>query len=159
MADPSTPLKDLVAGRAVENHLIVAMTTLFIYDAVLTFSTEVKYVWFHQWNFGRIAFHFNRIWGLLITVITLPATFSHSTSRKTFVLSHFANSRRFTMLQVPGDINRRIWVRSCFSGSQHYLCHDPAHVDSLRQEENNTLVRCTTRFGTSQSSLTHPLAH
>ncbi|KAG9091870.1 hypothetical protein FS749_016174 [Ceratobasidium sp. UAMH 11750] len=109
MADPSTPLKDLVAGRAVENHLIVAMTTLFIYDAVLTFSTEVKYVWFHQWNFGRIAFHFNRIWGLLITVITLPATFSHSTSRKTFVLSHFANSRRFTMLQVPGDINRRIW--------------------------------------------------
>ncbi|KAG8692957.1 hypothetical protein FRC08_009430 [Ceratobasidium sp. 394] len=68
MADPSTPLKDLIAGRAVENHLIVAATTLFIYDAVLTFSTEVKHIWFHQWNFGRISFHFNRIWGLLITV-------------------------------------------------------------------------------------------
>ncbi|KAG9091871.1 hypothetical protein FS749_016175 [Ceratobasidium sp. UAMH 11750] len=72
MADPSTPLKDLVAGRAVENYVTIAVTTLFIYDTILTFGAEVKYVWFHQWNFGRVAFHFNRIWGLLITVITVP---------------------------------------------------------------------------------------
>ncbi|CCO34311.1 hypothetical protein BN14_08408 [Rhizoctonia solani AG-1 IB] len=54
-------IENLVVGMEVTRYLALASLSFALYDIVSTIDLESKYVWSTPWNFGRIAFHFNRI--------------------------------------------------------------------------------------------------
>ncbi|CAE6537758.1 unnamed protein product [Rhizoctonia solani] len=61
----------------VAKKLALVAVTFFAYDMLLTLETEIKYVWSAKWGYGRAAFHFNRIWSILILAVYLPMIFGY----------------------------------------------------------------------------------
>ncbi|KAG9106071.1 hypothetical protein FRC07_008968 [Ceratobasidium sp. 392] len=59
----------VVYQDAVGDYANVAVIALFVYDTLITLDAEVKHIWSSPWTFGRISFHFNRIWGIVIICI------------------------------------------------------------------------------------------
>ncbi|KZO97688.1 hypothetical protein CALVIDRAFT_57756 [Calocera viscosa TUFC12733] len=53
-------LAEYLSGRRVNNDIAVASATLQGYDYLLTLQDEVDFVWFAQWNAGKILFYLNR---------------------------------------------------------------------------------------------------
>ncbi|EUC60276.1 transmembrane protein, putative [Rhizoctonia solani AG-3 Rhs1AP] len=61
----------------VAKNVALASTTFFVYDMLITLGPEVRYVWSAKWGYGRVAFHFNRIWSILVLGIYLPMIFGY----------------------------------------------------------------------------------
>ncbi|CEL55913.1 hypothetical protein RSOLAG1IB_01925 [Rhizoctonia solani AG-1 IB] len=73
-------IENLVVGMEVTRYLALASLSFALYDIVSTIDLESKYVWSTPWNFGRIAFHFNRIFAPSIQIVHLISLFRFSPS-------------------------------------------------------------------------------
>ncbi|GAB1524434.1 hypothetical protein RhiTH_007588 [Rhizoctonia solani] len=56
----------------IAKNLALVSVTFFVLDLFVTFETEIKHVWSSKWGYGRIAFHFNRIWSILVLGVYVP---------------------------------------------------------------------------------------
>ncbi|KAH7336852.1 hypothetical protein B0J17DRAFT_665097 [Rhizoctonia solani] len=61
----------------IAKNLALASVTFLVYDMLITLGPEIKYVWSAKWGYGRIAFHFNRIWSILVLGIFVPLIFGY----------------------------------------------------------------------------------
>ncbi|CAE6535099.1 unnamed protein product [Rhizoctonia solani] len=61
----------------VAKNLALASVTFFVYDMLITLGPEIRYVWTAKWGYGRIAFHFNRVWSIIVLGIYLPLIFGY----------------------------------------------------------------------------------
>ncbi|KAH7335859.1 hypothetical protein B0J17DRAFT_729741 [Rhizoctonia solani] len=50
----------------IAKNLALASVTFFVYDLLITIGPEIRHVWTSKWGYGRIAFHFNRIWSIIV---------------------------------------------------------------------------------------------
>ncbi|CAE6400648.1 unnamed protein product [Rhizoctonia solani] len=72
------PLLDLIleAYHKVEiaKNLALVSVTFFVYDLLITIEPEIRHVWSSKWGYGRMAFHFNRIWSIIVLGVYVPIT-------------------------------------------------------------------------------------
>ncbi|CAE6451049.1 unnamed protein product [Rhizoctonia solani] len=68
-------IENLAIGMEATRYLALASLSFLLYDIASTIDLESKYVWSAPWNFGRIAFHFNRVFAPLIQILHLISLF------------------------------------------------------------------------------------
>ncbi|KAG8741272.1 hypothetical protein FRC10_003054 [Ceratobasidium sp. 414] len=59
-------VKEVLLTTGLTNYVTVATTALLVYDCFITLSAEVEHIWSSRWTFGRMSFHFNRVWSVFI---------------------------------------------------------------------------------------------
>ncbi|CAE6439885.1 unnamed protein product [Rhizoctonia solani] len=64
----------------IAKNLALVSVTFFVLDLLITLEPEIKYVWSSKWGYGRIAFHFNRIWTIAVLGVYVPMVFRHNVS-------------------------------------------------------------------------------
>ncbi|CAE6433963.1 unnamed protein product [Rhizoctonia solani] len=64
----------------VAKKVALASATFFVYDMLITLEAEIRYVWSAKWGYGRVAFHFNRIWTIAVLSVYLPMIFGYDVS-------------------------------------------------------------------------------
>ncbi|KAF8526777.1 hypothetical protein JB92DRAFT_2869328 [Gautieria morchelliformis] len=74
-------LPNLTAVFTAKSSLVAAFTYLS-YDHVITFDTEIAYVWKTPWSFGKGLFIFNRYFGLIYFLATVYVSFLSSLTNK-----------------------------------------------------------------------------
>ncbi|KAG9099197.1 hypothetical protein FRC07_010552, partial [Ceratobasidium sp. 392] len=89
-------------------RLGLASLTFLLYDMILTLPAEMKYIWGTRWTFARIAFHANRVLGVLGTVMLVTVSFTTDLSERVHVglpslrITVFAQTQ-ISELVVPGS--------------------------------------------------------
>jgi len=58
------------------SNVLVACTSVLIYDYIITLGQEVKYIWLKPWRFGTVLFMANRYLSFLTTFTTLYLEFA-----------------------------------------------------------------------------------
>ncbi|KAG8699864.1 hypothetical protein FRC08_005066 [Ceratobasidium sp. 394] len=54
-------------------YVAIAGSTLLVYDWALNLELEIAYIWKTPWSIGRVVYHFNRVWPLIIIGSVLPS--------------------------------------------------------------------------------------
>ncbi|KAG8699151.1 hypothetical protein FRC08_005483, partial [Ceratobasidium sp. 394] len=89
MALTEQDIFNLIDLRAAQMHatqyLSVASWTVLAYDWIISIDVEARFIWQASWSLGRMIYHFNRIWPLIIvcTSIVLFAPTPSPTARQT----------------------------------------------------------------------------
>ncbi|QRW24061.1 hypothetical protein RhiXN_10385 [Rhizoctonia solani] len=109
----------------IAKNLALVSVTFFVLDLFVTFETEIKHVWSSKWGYGRIAFHFNRIWSILVLGVYVPMIFSHDVSIPRLVIFTLdTNVSQAYPSQVSQD-NNFLWLWCYYPDIQHnhpYVC-------------------------------------
>ncbi|KAH7333581.1 hypothetical protein B0J17DRAFT_709213 [Rhizoctonia solani] len=78
MSLPGLGSKDIVGTilfyhdqQQLAKYLFVASITLLVYDWALNFDLEVAFIWGHTWSWGRVIYHTNRAWPIVLLGCTL----------------------------------------------------------------------------------------
>ncbi|KEP51581.1 putative transmembrane protein [Rhizoctonia solani 123E] len=79
--------ENLVIGMQNTRYLALASLTFVLYDIVSTIDLESKYVWSAPWNFGRAAFHFNRLLAPMIQIVQIVSLFRFHPSPRFCVIT------------------------------------------------------------------------
>ncbi|CAE7081446.1 unnamed protein product [Rhizoctonia solani] len=79
--------ENLVIGMQNTRYLALASLSFLLYDILNTISLEKKHVWSTPWNFGRIAFHLNRIFAPTIQIIQIVSLFRFRPSPRFCVIT------------------------------------------------------------------------
>ncbi|KAJ1300493.1 hypothetical protein OPQ81_005307 [Rhizoctonia solani] len=62
----------------IAKNLALVSVSFFVYDLLITIGPEIRHVWSSKWGYGRIAFHFNRIWSIIVLGVYVPMIFGYN---------------------------------------------------------------------------------
>ncbi|KAG8731540.1 hypothetical protein FRC12_019687 [Ceratobasidium sp. 428] len=68
-------LEELYTATEATKYLALASCVFLICETITTLPEEVRYVWNSRWSFGRVMFHANRVWGLVMLLGYVPSMF------------------------------------------------------------------------------------
>ncbi|KAJ1300737.1 hypothetical protein OPQ81_002380 [Rhizoctonia solani] len=78
MSLPGLSLGDIIekitfyhSQHQLAKYLAVVSITLLVYDWILNIDLEVAFIWQQSWTWGRVVYHANRIWSLVLLGTTL----------------------------------------------------------------------------------------
>lgn len=96
----------------IAKRIAVAGVAFFVYDLLITLDAEIKYVWKSKWSFGRTAFHFNRVWSIVVLCVYIPMIFSHNMDLTTCrrVITFYGYGVIFLILNTTIVMSLRVWI-------------------------------------------------
>ncbi|KAJ1302513.1 hypothetical protein OPQ81_002832 [Rhizoctonia solani] len=99
---------------AAEKTKVIALiaSTILVYDIVLTLPAEIRYIWSMRWSFARVAFHMNRLWGLLLLGVYVPTLFMHNLNTQVCIVinTYYIYGTAVTATIVAIIIIMRVWI-------------------------------------------------
>lgn len=104
--------ENLAIGMAATRYLALVSLTFLLYDMLTTMGTEVKYVWATPWNFGRIAFHFNRLFAPSLQTLQVISLFRFHPSPQFCIItsSIYVWGTCATVVGVMSVLVARVWL-------------------------------------------------
>ncbi|CAE6533032.1 unnamed protein product [Rhizoctonia solani] len=132
----------------IAKNLALVSVTFFTYDSLITIEPEIRHVWSSKWGYGRMAFHFNRIWSIIVLGVYVPMIFSYNVpipgtlhaythARCRRVITFYGYSLILLIFNTSIVMSLRAWIlfdRNPFvfaSGSHHRLPHDITKTSDL----------------------------
>ncbi|KAJ1308067.1 hypothetical protein OPQ81_002133 [Rhizoctonia solani] len=105
-------VESLVIGMQVTRYLALASLSFLLYDIVSTINLERKYVWSAPWNFGRVAFHFNRFFAPTIQIVHIISLFRFYPSAQFCITTSgiYAWGTCITVAAVMIVLVARVWL-------------------------------------------------
>ncbi|CAE6535473.1 unnamed protein product [Rhizoctonia solani] len=104
--------ENLAIGMQATRYLALISLSFLLYDIVSTIDLESKYVWSAPWNFGRIAFHFNRILAPSIQILQIVSLFRFHPSPHFCVITSgiYVWGTCITVAGVMSVLIARVWL-------------------------------------------------
>ncbi|CAE6443866.1 unnamed protein product [Rhizoctonia solani] len=105
-------VENLVIGMQNTRYLALASLSFLLYDIVSTIGLESKYVWSAPWNFGRVAFHFNRFLAPIIQIVQIVSLFRFHPSPRFCVITSgiYAWGTCIIVVGVMSVLVARVWL-------------------------------------------------
>ncbi|CAE6416700.1 unnamed protein product [Rhizoctonia solani] len=91
----------------IAKNMALASVAFFVYDLLITIGPEIRHVWSSKWGYGRLAFHFNRIWSIIVLAVYVPMIFSYNVPIPRLAFFVF-DIRSFTYLPTNARCRRVI---------------------------------------------------
>ncbi|KAF8606801.1 hypothetical protein BDV93DRAFT_520423 [Ceratobasidium sp. AG-I] len=115
MEDPVQEFAHTYRAAQTAQYMSLVATTLIVYDTLTTLHVEVQHVWIAQWTYGRVAFHFNRIWCMVVLSAFVPINFRRNLSTEVRVtcikhLVWYTYGLMFLFYNITGIMIMRAWV-------------------------------------------------
>ncbi|CAE6462280.1 unnamed protein product, partial [Rhizoctonia solani] len=104
--------ENLVIGMQNTRYLALASISFLLYDIVSTIGLESQYVWSAPWNFGRVAFHFNRLFAPIIQIVQIVSLFRFHPSPRFCVVTSgiYAWGTCIIVAGVMSVLIARVWL-------------------------------------------------